>query len=415
MPAPAWLDNHDTLPEHEAELMDETPATPPPAAVPPAAAPEPPGGAPVAPDAQARRRRGGRPPVRRRRTIRIRQGTLPGTLAFHEGTAPRARLTVMRYAPDRVSEGEARSVEAAVAGEGGGVVWINVDGLDPRVLAKLGAHFGLHPLALEDALSVPQRPKTERYEKHYFMVLRTMRAAPEQPASDIVEEQVSVFFGPGWIVTVQEHGDGDCFGPVREAIRQGRGRVREAGADYLAYLLLDAVVDAYFPVLEALDDRMNLLEEDAVLGHSRETLLHIQRLRHDLLSLRRAVWPVREQIGVLQRDDTALVAPETRVFLRDAYDHAMQALEIVEALRETSASVMEVHLSAQNQRLNEVMKVLTVMATLFIPLTFIASIYGMNFEFIPELHWRYGYLFALGLMAATAGAMILYFRRRGWW
>jgi magnesium transporter len=327
-----------------------------------------------------------------------------------------AHLHVLAYTRDGHTEVTVTTVDEAIRRlPSEGVTWINVDGLDAAVLAELGQHFNLHPLALEDVLNVPQRPKVERYDKHFFMVLRSMRLGADAGSPDIIDEQVSVFFGPGWVITIQERADGDCFAPVRAAIRQGRGRVRETGADYLAYLLLDAAVDAYFPVLEALDDRMSALEDDAITARGGDTLVRLQRLRHDLLNVRRAVWPIREQVGVLQRDDSSLIAAETRVFLRDAYDHAMQALEIVEALRETSASVMEVYLSAQNQRLNEVMKVLTVIATVFIPLTFIASIYGMNFEFMPELHSRWGYPFALGLMVATAGGLILYFHRRGWW
>ncbi len=305
------------------------------------------------------------------------------------------------------------SIDEAVATVSpGGVTWINVDGLDATVLARLGEHFGLHPLALEDALNVPQRPKAERYEKHYFLVLHCLRRVDDI----LADEQISVFFGQGWVITIQERVVGDSFDAVRAAIRHGRGRAREAGADYLAYLLVDSVVDAFFPVIEWMSERMATLEQEAVMGGpSTECLLKIQEVRHDLLGLRRAVWPVREEVGVLTRDESGLITAETRVFLRDAYDHSVQALELVESLRETATSVMEIYLSAQNQRLNEVMKVLTVISTLFIPLTFIASIYGMNFEKMPELHWRYGYAWALGLMAVTAAGLIAFFRRKGWW
>jgi magnesium transporter len=250
----------------------------------------------------------------------------------------------------------------------------------------------------------------ERYDKHFFVVLRMMRAAPT-----VQEEQVSIFFGQDWVITIQEAREGDVFDPVRDAIHQARGRCRHAGADYLAYLLIDAVIDGYFPVLEATTETSEQLQDEVLATPTRRTLVAIQHLRHDVLMLRRAIWPIREEVAALQRDDSGLVAAETRMFLRDAYDHAVQALDIVESLRETTASVMEVYLSAQNQRLNEVMKVLTVIATLFIPLTFIASIYGMNFEQMPELKWHYGYAWALGLMAMTATVMVVYFRRRGWW
>ena len=349
---------------------------------------------------------------RRRRVARVRPGTPPGTLLAEDVATP-SRISVLAWTRADATLEEVPDVDAALARSApGAITWINIDGLgDVGALAKLGEHFGLHPLALEDVLNVPQRPKVERYDKHMFVVMRTIRLADGVEH----EEQISLFFGPDWLITVQERGDGDCFGPVRDAIRSGRGRVREAGADYVAYLLLDAVVDAYFPVIEHFGERMQTLETAAIEEPSEVVLVSMQRLRHSLLALRRTVWPMREEIGILVRDETALVTAETRVFLRDVYDHTVQALEIVESLRETAVSVMEVYLSVQNQRLNEVMKLLTVMATIFIPLTFIASIYGMNFKHMPELEWRYGYAWALGLMGLTASGLVVYFRRRGWW
>jgi magnesium transporter len=349
---------------------------------------------------------------RRRRVARVRPGTPPGTLVAAESASP-TRISVLTWTRAGATFEEVPNIDAALARiAAGAITWINIDGLgDVGALAKLGERFGLHPLALEDVLNVPQRPKVERYDKHMFVVMRTIRLME----GAVHEEQVSLFFGPDWLITVQERSDGDCFGPVREAIRSGRGRVREAGADYVAYLLLDAVVDANFPVIEDFGERMQALESAAIEDPSEAVLVNMQRTRHELLALRRAVWPMREELAILLRDESALVTAETRVFLRDVYDHAVQALEIVESLRETAVSVMEVYLSVQNRRLNEVMKVLTVIATIFIPLTFIASIYGMNFKYMPELEWRYGYAWALSLMASTAAALIVYFKRRGWW
>jgi magnesium transporter len=362
---------------------------------------------------------------RRPRVSRIRPGTPPGTLVAAESAEPPA-VSVVSFGRNGLEEERAPTIDAALARLGlGGVTWINIDGLgDPGVFARLGERLGLHALALEDVLNVPQRPKVERFDKHVFVVMRTMRledrprdSPPVSPlAAAIVDEQVSLFFGADWVVTIQERSDGDCFGPVRDAIRQTRGRVREAGADYLAYLLIDAVVDASFPVIDTLAERMHLLEEEA-LGPTAPatTLRRLTRLRHDLIAVRRAVWPMREVVTVLQREESPLVTAETRVFLRDVYDHAVQALEIVESLREAAVSVMEVFLSVQNQRLNEVMKVLTVIATIFIPLTFIASIYGMNFKHMPELEWPWAYPAVLGVMLLTGLGMIGYFKWRGWW
>ena len=358
--------------------------------------------------------------VRRPRVSRIRPGAPPGTLVAAD-SAQAPVIHAMSFDRGRLEEDRFETIDAALARlVPGAITWINIDGLgDPAMLTRLGERLGLHALALEDVLNVPQRPKIERFDKHMFLVMRTMRleGSPESPAATaILDEQVSVFFGADWVVTLQERSDGDCFGPTREAIRHGRGRVREAGADYLAYLLVDGVVDAYFPVIESLAERMQAIEEEALTSTpSQSTLLRLLRLRHDLIAVRRAVWPLREEILVLQREESALIVAETRVFLRDVYDHAVQALEIVETLRETAVSVMEVVLSVQNQRLAEVMKVLTVIATIFIPLTFIASIYGMNFKHMPELEARWGYPAILGVMLLTAGGMIAYFRRRGWW
>ena len=355
----------------------------------------------------------------RGRTARIQPGVPPGTLVAG-ASAEMPTIDVTTFDRARGESQTVATLDEALARVGrGAVAWLNIDGLgDPTLVARLGERFGLHPLALEDVLNVPQRPKVERFDKHIFVVMRTIRLerAPgdENPGS-IKDEQISMFFGADWVVTIQERADGDCFGPLRESIRHGRGRVREMGADYLAYLILDAVVDAYFPVLDELGDRLHGLEAEALTSTSDDTLVRLQWLRHDLVFVRRAVWPMREEAAALLRDETSLVTAETRVFLRDVYDHAVQAMELVETLREMSVSVMEVYLSAQNQRLNAVMKVLTVISTIFIPLTFIASIYGMNFKFMPELNSPWGYPAVLGVMLVTAAGMVLYFRHRGWW
>jgi magnesium transporter len=349
---------------------------------------------------------------RPRRMTRPRPGTARGTLAPAGSAAPPPRVTVMHYTTDNLFESEAKTVDECLERLGQpGVTWINVEGLDQAdALTRLGERLHFHPLALEDVFHVPQRPKLEAYADHYLIVLRMLRCTP-----DIDEEQVSLFFGPSYVITVQERVDGDVFGDVRERIRASRGRLRVAGADHLTYALIDAVVDGYFPVLESLGERLEQLEDECVLESGRLLLPKILTLRRDLLTVRRAVWPMREMVVALGREESALITPDTRLFLRDCYDHALEALELVETDRETASSVMEIHLATQNQRLNEVMKVLTVIATLFIPLTFIASIYGMNFEHMPELKWRYGYAGVLGLMGAVAASLLYYFKRRGWW
>jgi magnesium transporter len=361
--------------------------------------------------------------LRRPRISRIRPGAPPGTLVVSESAQPPV-IEVRTFGHEGIDEQRVATIDAALGRLAPGTVtWINIDGLgDSGVLSRLGERLGLHPLALEDVLNVPQRPKVERFDKHMFVVMRTMRLERPQGVDaasvtpTIVDEQVSLFFGADWVVTIQERSDGDCFEAVREALRHGRGRARDAGADYLAYLLADAVIDAYFPVLDELAERMHALEEEALAPMSSEgTLSRLTRLRHDLMTVRRAVWPMREVATVLQREETSLVTAETRVFLRDAYDHAVQALEIVESLRETAVSVMEVFLSVQNQRLNEVMKVLTVVSTVMMPLTLLVGAYGMNVP-LPQFPGgeRMQFWWLAGIMIAISVAMLAMFRRKRW-
>jgi magnesium transporter len=351
-------------------------------------------------------RASGSPPKverRRRRLPRIRRAPPSG--------GP-VHVSVINYTPGEVFESDGVSIHEALATAARpGVTWINVDGLgQPDVFGPLAERFHLHALAIEDALSLSQRPKIETYRDHYFAVMKMIRCTPE-----IEEEQVSLFFGARWVITIQERADGDVFDSVRESIRKDRGRIRSLGADFLAYAILDSVVDGYFPVIETFGDRVERIEDEAIAAPTAATMVHIQNLRHDLVRIRRAVWPMREELAVLQRESSDLVQPETRIFLRDAYDHAVQSLDMIETYRETVASVMDIYLSAQNQRLNEVMKVLTVISTLFIPLTFIASIYGMNFEHMPELKWRYGYPAVLLMMVVVGFGLMTHFKRRGWW
>ena len=294
------------------------------------------------------------------------------------------------------------------------MVWINVEGLgDAETINKLGAIFHLHPLALEDVVNVHQRPKVEPYEGYLFCVARMIEL------NDRLEtEQVSIFLGPKWIVTFLED-PGDAFDPVRRRLRENRGRIRSSGASYLAYALLDAVVDAYFPVVEMYGERLDELEDQVVSQPDRSTIAHAHQVKRDLRSLRRAIWPLREAINQLTRDDSGLVDPETRVFLRDCYDHTVQIIDLVETYRELDADLTDLYLSSLSNRLNEVMKVLTVIATIFMPMTFIAGVYGMNFNTeypwnMPELNWPFGYMFSLVLMALSAAGMVGFFRWMGW-
>jgi magnesium transporter len=340
-------------------------------------------------------------------------GSAPGTLRAPDtpGAGP-VRVTVMDYGTERLIEKEVHSVEElAPYRDTPTVTWINVEGLnDIPFLEGLGKLFGFHPLTLEDVLNCGQRPKLEDYGSYHFLVMKSLSLDKE----DCLQvEQISFFLSGNYIITLQEI-PGDSFEAVRERIRQTKGQIRKLGPDYLLYALVDALMDEFFPVLERYGERIEELEDEVVLRPVPETLTQIHGIKRDLLMLRRTAWPEREVIGSLQREDSHLVRPETRVFLRDCYDHAVQVIDMIETYRDLAAGMLDVYLSSTSNRLNEVMKVLTIISTIFIPMNFIAGLYGMNFKDMPELSWRYGYPMALCLMLAVAVGMVAYFKRKGW-
>lgn len=342
-------------------------------------------------------------------------GTQPGTLAAHaEADAGPVRLHAIAYDAEGCEERTlSREEILSLEPPEHGVLWLDVWGLsDPGVVREIGERFGFHPLALEDVLNIPQRPKVERYGDHIVVILREIRY-PEEP------EQVSLFLRERLVVTFQER-QGDPFDPVRDRIRTGKGRIRALGPDYLLYALCDAVLDAFFPTLEKLGDRVEELEERVVESPVPETLREVRRLKRALLEVRRAVWPARDAMNELLRGESPLIGSETKIFLRDCYDHAIQVMDMVETYREMAASLVDEYMSSVSNRMNEIIKVLTIVATLFIPLTFIAGVYGMNFDRaasalnMPELGWRYGYPAVLLVMAVTGAGMLYYIRRKRW-
>ena len=342
-------------------------------------------------------------------------GAEPGTVAV-DPEAAHPVVRVISYGPDDLEEKEVDDLDslAKLLGERF-VTWVDVQGLgDAATITRLGEIFKLHPLTLEDVVNTHQRAKVEDYGQYLFIVARMISTGDR-----LDTEQMSLFLGANFVLTFQER-RGDCLAPVRKRLRQAKGRIRQAGADYLAYALLDAVVDAYFPVMEQYGESLDRLDEEISDRPAPDTVVHIHQMRSDLLLLRRAIWPFREDIGELLREQNPLIAEETRVFLRDCYDHSLQIIDLVETCREMCSDLREYYLSAVNNRMSETMKVLTIMATIFIPLGFIAGVYGMNFDpdtsawNMPELRWPFGYSFALGLMAAVAGGQLFYFWRRGW-
>lgn len=295
------------------------------------------------------------------------------------------------------------------------VLWVDVAGLaDVSLLQEIGDIFGLHSLALEDVVNVHQRPKSEEFADHAFLVARML-----VPGRGFETEQVSMFLGDNFILTFQER-PGDCFETVRDRIRRGRGRIRNESVDYLAYALIDAVIDGYFPPLEALGDEVDALEEDVVDGPKPHQVDAMHRVKRDLLALRRAIWPTREMVNALIRDEAPHFRKTAKLYLRDCYDHTIQLMDIIETYREILSGLLDVYLSSQSAHMNEVMKVLTIIATIFIPLSFVAGVYGMNFDRsaspwnMPELGWLYGYPFSLLLMIGIAVGLLIFFWRRGW-
>jgi len=341
-------------------------------------------------------------------------GLPPGTLVhIGERKTESVKITVIDYDEARLEEKEVKSAEECYPfRDKPSVTWINVDGLhDLKVIEKIGTHFNLHPLVMEGIANTDQRPKLEDHEEYIFIVLKMLYQ--EKDGDDVTGEQVSLILGSNFVISFQER-EGDVFEQIRQRIRNAKGRIRKMGSDYLAYTLIDAIVDHYFIVLENLGERVELLEERLLPNPEPKTLPAIQRLKRGLIFLRKSVWPLREVISGLERGESGLIKKATRPYLRDVYDHTIQVIDTTESLRDMAGGMLDIYLSSVSNRMNEVMKVLTLVATIFIPLTFVAGIYGMNFEHMPELKWPFGYGLVWVVMAAIAGYMVLYFKRKRW-
>lgn len=339
-------------------------------------------------------------------------GSRPGTLVIPAQAQP-PEIRVIAYTVDAVHDFTPAGIdEVPPIVNSHTVTWVDIQGLgDEGLLRRVAELFDLHPLALEDAVNVPQRPKSEMYEKQYLYITRMtmLRSA----TSDLETEQVSIFLGKNYVLTLQER-CGDVFDPVRQRIHAGLGAIRTSGPDYLAYALIDTVIDGYYPVLERIGERLERLEERALTRTNKETLREIYHTKRQLLNLRRAVWPQREAVNTLIRDESPLVGAQVRIFLRDCYDHTVQLIDVTETFRELCGNLLDLYLSSISMRTNDVMKVLTIMTTIFVPLTFLAGIYGMNFDNMPELRVRWAYPLLLAVMAIIGGGMIALFWKIGW-
>jgi magnesium transporter len=346
-------------------------------------------------------------------------GGLPGTLRIKTDAAP-PEIELIDYCGNEAIRVRIEQPEDCAAYlDSESVSWIDISGLgDEAVLRRLAGVFNLHPIVLEDVVNVPQRPKTEDYEDQLVVVMHMAVILPH--GSHYVREQVSLVLGQHYLLTVQEEPEYDPFDPIRERIRLKKGSIRHRGADYLAYALIDAMVDGLFPVLEMYGERIETLEDEVIRQPNRSTLAKIHQLKRELLAMRRSIWPQRDAIAALLRDDCPLISREVQVYLKDCYDHTAQILDMVETYRELASSLMDVYLSSASNKMNEVMKTLTVISTIFIPLTFVAGIYGMNFNpeaspwNMPELNWYWGYPMVWALMLAIAAGLVYFFKRRGW-
>jgi magnesium transporter len=340
-------------------------------------------------------------------------GTLPAPVAAAAGPVA---LSLITFAAGAYEERRlARLDEVPESFPAGIRAWLRVCGHDAALLNEIAWRFGVHALVLEDVLNVGQRPKVEDYGTHLFVIVDTVRRAD----GTYYEEQVSLLLFENLLISVQER-ESDLFRPIEERLRTGRGRARAMGLDHLTYSLIDTVVDHYFPVLEQLNDRLEDVENGLLDTPDPEDLQLLHSLKRDLMRLRKATWPLREMIASLGRGDSHLMGPDTRLYLRDVLDHTVQIMEMIDACRDTATSLTDLYISSLSNRLNGIMKVLTVIATIFMPLTFLAGIWGMNFNThagplnMPELNWAWGYPFALALMAAVSVAMVVAFKRRGW-
>ncbi|MBN2102054.1 MAG: magnesium/cobalt transporter CorA [Candidatus Aenigmarchaeota archaeon] len=341
-------------------------------------------------------------------------GMDPGSLV-HIGNRnmDRTRISLIDYGDKDFSEKVIKKVEESLPfKERPTVTWLNVDGIhDIHVIEDVGKIFDIHPLILEDILNTDQRPKTEDFEKYIFIVLKMLSFDDEK--KEINSEQVSIILGSNFVLSFQEK-EGDVFEHVRERIRKSKGRIRKMGSDYLAYSLIDAVIDNYFLILEKVGEYIENLEDEVLKNPSPKTTEVLHEMKKEMLLLRKSVWPLRELLSGLLRSESPLISKNTNVYLRDVYDHTIQIIDTIENYRDMSAGLVDLYLSSISNRMNEVMKVLTIIATIFIPLTFVAGVYGMNFEYMPELEWWWGYYAVWILMISLGISMFFYFRKKKW-
>lgn len=341
-------------------------------------------------------------------------GLPPGTLV-HIGNKriEKVKITIIDYDEKHFQEKEVKSAEECFPyKDKSTITWINIDGVhEIKVIEEIGKHFNLHPLILEDIVDTDQRPKIKDFGNYIFIILKMLYY--DEKDNEMKVEQVSLVLGKNYVISFQER-EGDVFDAIRERNRNNIGRIRKLGADYLVYSLIDAIVDNYFTIIEKLDEEIENLEDKVIIQPNPSNVQAIHKLKRDLIFLRKSVWPLREVISFLEKGESPLVLESTNIYLRDVYGHTIQVMDTVETLRDIVSGILDIYLSSINTRMNEIMKVLTIIATIFIPLTFITGIYGMNFQYMPEIKWFWGYPAVLSIMVAIGIGMLIYFKRKKW-
>ena len=342
-------------------------------------------------------------------------GLPPGTPVYvGERAGQPIRMTLIDYDEAELKEQTLEKIEDCFGYKTTSTVtWINIDGVhDVEIVEKIGRQFNLHPLTMEDIVHPGQRPKFEEYDTYLFIVVRMLQYSHENAA--VTGEQVSFVVGDNFLITFQE-AIGDVFEQIRQRLRTGKGRIRKMGSDYLAYSLMDAIVDHYFAILEEMGEKIETLEEQLLSDPEESILGTIHYMKRELMTLRKSVWPLRELLSSMQRTDSTMIKQGTRVYLRDVYDHTVQILDMIENFRDVVAGMLDIYLSSLSNRMNAAMKVLTIIATIFIPLSFIAGVFGMNFKHMPELQWGWAYPWGFwGIILASVLIMVYVFRRNKW-
>ncbi len=341
-------------------------------------------------------------------------GTSPGTLIhIGEQKVDETQMTLVDYDEEHLQERVLDGIEEVFPLKDlPTVTWINIDGLHQLdIIEKVGQHFNIHPLVLEDIVNTGQRPKTEEFEDLIFVVLKMLHY--DENSEKITSEQFSLILGSNFLISFQEI-QGDVFRTVRERIRKPKTRIRKAGCDYLAYALIDAIVDHYFVILEALGDKIEAIETQLLDDPTHDTMEIIHEMKREMIYLRKQIWPIREIINSLVKSESSLIQEQLHVYFRDVYDHTIQIIDTIESYRDILSGMLDIYLSTLSNKMNEVMKVLTIIATIFIPITFVAGIYGMNFKFMPELEWRWGYVMVWAIIVVVVGIMISYFKKKQW-